>query len=534
MRHVFISYCHEDADFVHVLEDQLKQASFAVWKDRELRAGDDWHAEIESAIRLASAVILVLSETALTSEYVNFEWAFAAGAGVPILPLLLKIKADRLHPRLRALQFLDFSNYMLRPWDELTRSLKVLANVERQLTMAVPRDAPRFIQKAAQELDSPNADERIAAIEMLAENHDPSVLEILAEASKHPAPDVRDRAAEALAEVQDLRALPAIMDAIRYKRWDRLNVSTLAKLGDAAVPNLVTMLRDPAQGVHVRRCIAMALEDLRNNEAVNALHELLKSPEGELRIQAVKSLAGEPRALPWILEALQDKDTDWAAIKALQKYRGPEVVAALVEGLKNPELSIRQAAVGVLKEVPDANAIPALMEALRDEDNVVSWDACAAIEKVIDSSTIPALFQVLEQIPNTYTGGNINTRDKIIDLLVGFKGEIVLNGLLALLKHPDVSFRGRAAYALGELGDQAALLALHLALKDPDERVRSRVARAIGMLKDASAVPDLIAISQNEGEFHGVREAAANALASIGTREARIAHKDWQRYDKER
>src|SRR5580658_4659273 len=154
MRHVFISYCHDDADFAHVLVDQLNQAGFAVWKDLDLRAGDNWHAEIEGAIRSAAAVVVILSERAQASDYVKFEWAFAVGAGVPVVPLLLKIRAEVLHPRLRSLQALDFSNYMLRPWDELTRALKILATVERPFTIAVPRDAPPFIQKAAQELDS--------------------------------------------------------------------------------------------------------------------------------------------------------------------------------------------------------------------------------------------------------------------------------------------------------------------------------------------------------------------------------------------
>jgi HEAT repeat protein len=184
--------------------------------------------------------------------------------------------------------------------------------------------------------------------------------------------------------------------------------------------------------------------------------------------------------------------------------------------------------------VPDASAVPVLLEALRDEDGCVIIDVCRALEKVMDSSAIPTVFQILEQIPNTYTWGNTNTRDEIIDLLIKFKDENVLNGLLALLKHPDVSYRARAPYALGSLGDQAAVPALHLALKDEDERVRKQSAYALGSLKDVSAVPDLIAISRDEDEFYDVRETAADALQEIGTREARIAYKDWQRDSKEK
>ena len=117
----------------------------------------------------------------------------------------------------------------------------------------MPRDAPPFVQKAAQGLDSLDASERIAAITLLAEINDPSTREVLAEAVRHPVADVRDIAAKALAEAKDVRALPAILDAFRYQRDNRINASTLLELGDAAaVPILVTILRDPAQGVHVR------------------------------------------------------------------------------------------------------------------------------------------------------------------------------------------------------------------------------------------------------------------------------------------
>ncbi|MGC1298611.1 MAG: HEAT repeat domain-containing protein, partial [Alloacidobacterium sp.] len=369
-----------------------------------------------------------------------------------------------------------------------------------------------------------NAAERIAAVTLLAEIHDSSVLEVLAEAARHPAADVRDIAADALAEAKDLRALPAIMDALRYKRYDRINVSTLAKLGDAAVPILVKMLRDPAQGEHVRTCIASALEDVRNDEAVEALHELMHSPEPELRIQAVKSLAGEPRALPWILEATRDSETHWAALKSLSHYRGPEIVAVLVDALKHPGVGLRQVAAEGLVEMSDASAIPALLEALRDEDDWVRTRAREALAKVIDPSLIPALFQILEETPH---------KRVVTDLLIQLKSDVVVNRMVALLKSQDIDLRATAAHTLGHLDDRVAIPALLLSLKDEEEKVRELSAFAMGHLKDPGAVPDLIAIARNQDEFDDVRRAAAMALYEIGTREARIAYKEWERQDKE-
>lgn len=521
MRHVFISYCHEDADFVHVLEDRLNQSGISIWKDVDLQAGDDWHAEIEVAIRSAAAVIVILSESAQASEYVKFEWAFAAGAGVPVVPLLLKVRPAALHPRLRSLQALDFTNYMLRPWDALVQSLKAFADAERPFTVEVPRDAPPFIQKAARELDSQDPKERLAAITMLAEIHDLSVREVLAGAVRHADAVVRDVAAKALAESKDLRALPALMDAIRYKRWDRVNTSTLTELGEAAVPILVRLLRDPAQGTHVRRCIASALKDLRNDEAVEALGELLHDPESELRRQAVESLAGHPQALSWLLEsAASDSKIAYFAMGSLKHYRGPEVVATLIDGLKSADTSVRQAAAEGLKEMPDANAIPALVEALQDEDNVVAMYARDALWQIIDHSWTSKLFEVLQQA---------RYKDRVASLLDRLGGDAVFQRMLELLKSENPKLRETAARSLGHLGNRTAVPELLLALKDEGQEVRETAAFALGNLKDLAAVPELIAVMRDEVEEYEVRNAAGEALSRIGTREARMAYKEWER-----
>ena len=522
MRHVFVSYSHDDADFAHILNDQLNQAGFSVWKDLDLRAGDTWHEEIEDAIRSALAVVLIASERAQASPYVNFEWAFAVGAGIPVLPLLLKTQADSLHPRLKSLQALDFSNYMLRPWDSLTQSLKALALVERPFTVLVPRDAPPFIQKAAQELDSIDAPERIAAVTLLAGIDDPAAREVLAAALRHPAADVRDIAAQALVEAKDLRAVPAILDAIRYKRFDRVGTNSLVELGEATVPTLVAILRDPSQGTHLRYCMASALGDMLNDQSLEALHELLQSPEQSLRVRALESLAGHPRALPWILEAAHDADADVtaAALKGLKHYQGADVVATLVDGLKHPGLAPRQAAADALVEVADATAGPALLQTLRDDDNYVRSRAREALTKVVDPSLIPALLQMLEETPY---------KSPVVDLLVQLKGDVVVNRMVELLQSPNSALRATAASALGHIGDRVALPALIAALKDEEEDVRKFSAFALGDLKDPAAVSELIPISRDADEFDEVRRAAALSLNQIGTREARIAYRDWER-----
>ena len=62
-----------------------------------------------------------MTPAAKASEYVTYEWAFAWGAGIKVIPILLK--ETELHPRLETLQNLDFTNRNARPWDALIELL---------------------------------------------------------------------------------------------------------------------------------------------------------------------------------------------------------------------------------------------------------------------------------------------------------------------------------------------------------------------------------------------------------------------------
>ena len=120
--HVFISHHGDDGDFAEVLKLNLQKAGVDAWIDTDrLRVGDDWRSEIDEAIRSATALIVVMTPSAKDSEYVTYEWAFAWGAGVKVIPILLS--TTQLHPRLDSLQYLDFTNRRARPWSRLIAEL---------------------------------------------------------------------------------------------------------------------------------------------------------------------------------------------------------------------------------------------------------------------------------------------------------------------------------------------------------------------------------------------------------------------------
>ena len=124
---IFISYHHTDEDFAEVLRARVNaDTSMAAWTFKQrLRAGDDWRLEIDHAIRTSAVLVHVITPEAATSRYVTYEWAYAMGLGIPIVPVLLR--ETELHPKLSALQHLDFTRTSHRPWSALLRDLKAQA-----------------------------------------------------------------------------------------------------------------------------------------------------------------------------------------------------------------------------------------------------------------------------------------------------------------------------------------------------------------------------------------------------------------------
>src|SRR5947208_1733510 len=144
-KHVFISYQHEDSDFAQVLIYKIKGAGFETWVDNDrLRAGEDWRAGIDQSIKDAFALIVIMTPEAKASEYVTYEWAFAWGVGVKVIPIMLK--TTLLHPRLEALQYLDFTAPKSRPWGRLIEEARSAASSPLAYSVRIPRNAPPFIR----------------------------------------------------------------------------------------------------------------------------------------------------------------------------------------------------------------------------------------------------------------------------------------------------------------------------------------------------------------------------------------------------
>lgn len=90
MSHVFLSYRSIEADFALKLAVDLKNMGVDLWMDRfELKAGQDWRAEIAKSLDACVGMIAVLSPDYLSSEVCMDELSRAKRLGKRIYPIVL-------------------------------------------------------------------------------------------------------------------------------------------------------------------------------------------------------------------------------------------------------------------------------------------------------------------------------------------------------------------------------------------------------------------------------------------------------------
>jgi HEAT repeat protein len=357
-QHVFIAYKHEEKPFVDMLIRQVEMAGFKVWVDAEqLRAGENWREEINYAIKEAFALVVVVTPDAKISEFVTYEWAFAQGAGVKVIPIMLH-DTFRLHPQLELLQYLDFTDQARPPWDKLIRRLFEIQGEHQPNTVMVARDAPSAVKTAVAAMDSPNAEERRSALRSLAQMNHPAAYAALVGAVQHTLRDVRVDAAfmlTKLANNKEPAAIPGLLDALQDEDI-RIKVAACAALGEIGAPSAVPEL----------------------------LHILNKDNNNDLR---------------------------WAATGALGKM-GVAAVPGLVKALQDEDWKVRRSAADALWGLREPSAVPALVEAMFDKNDVVRQASAGAVEAMGEIATTGLAEAVI-------SGATPAIRQKAADLLRG-------------------------------------------------------------------------------------------------------------------
>jgi hypothetical protein len=312
---------------VKVNSIQIEKAGIDTWMDKgRLRPGQDWSDEIDQAIRHAYALILIMSPEAKTSEYVAYEWSFALGAGVQVIPVLYRETA--LHPRLARLHYLPFTNPRVRPWDELINAVKDIVSTSDLYPVRVPRNAPPYVKRAVLELDSANTGDREGAVSLLAQSDHPTAREALISALQHPIPPVRWAAA--LHVVEDERAIPVLIDMLTnadatQRKFARAHIS---KFGQVAITALMDILQNSTE--RNADAIAYGLGNFEYDDLIPLLLSMLDDPRSHVRRAAILGISLSKHKQHLIekifITATDDPDTEvrLEAVRGLFSNRSPD------------------------------------------------------------------------------------------------------------------------------------------------------------------------------------------------------------------
>jgi HEAT repeat protein len=430
MKHIFISYKKpEDGDFADLVANRIEKAGFSPWIDNDrLQVGKDWRIGIDQAIKESCALIIIMSPDARASEYVTYEWAYALGAEINVIPILYK--KTELHPRLEALQYLDFTNFNHRPWDELIRAVS---------TATSKQDTPRYIKQAIDAINNVNTYDREGAINTLA---DAKYSEVLIEALSHPFQDVRSNASRALGKIKE----------------------------EFAVPSLIAALHD--QSADVRSSAAWALGAIGDSRAVPDLLQSMFDSSEEVRYNSIWALGEiqDVRAVPSLIEALHDQNEEICrkAAQALGEIK--EAVPTLLETLRDPSTRVQHHVRQALVKITEAR--PSLLEALRDPDARVRSNVCLVLGALKDEASVPNLLEVLNDL-------DAKVRRNCSLALGEIKSPLAIPGLIKAVNDSDFAVRLNSIKALGAMKAVEAIPVIFEATKDPNEDLQKVAQRAL-------------------------------------------------------
>lgn len=190
------------------------------------------------------------------------------------------------------------------------------------------------------------------------------------------------------------------------------------------------------------------------------------------------------------------------AAQALAKI-GHAAAESLIQGLKDPNPTVRRLAAKALGQLGDLKSIPVLLKLLEDGDRQVR--AAAAIS--LGSYHHPLAAQtILDALPDAKPA----VRAGMVYALAQINDVIVVPALLARALSEEIEVRAAIMYALGRLRDARGINVLMQGLKDDDELVRANAAFALHAYFSPRTVEALLRALEDKSDR--VREAAQEAL----------------------
>lgn len=298
MSHVYISYSRQDSNFVDLIEGDLVERDHPTWRDTtSIDEGIRWKDAIADALEQAYALVVVLSEQSLHSEWIHHEIEQAQKNNISIVgvqldgcevpaslsaaPLINFAKISETDGLDQLRQYRQALNSLIHELDEtrpLLQHLRELDDPHHEIRERAAHELgeigdPTAAKALIQILDDPDADVRFAVAEALGELRSEAAMKPLMRRLEDEDPDVCAAAAVALGKIGLTDPIGALIEKLDHQ--DRfVRAGAAQALGDldaaAAVPQLINLMRNDSIG-DVRRAAAAALCAIGGRESARAL-----------------------------------------------------------------------------------------------------------------------------------------------------------------------------------------------------------------------------------------------------------------------
>ncbi|HUJ24342.1 MAG TPA: HEAT repeat domain-containing protein [Bryobacteraceae bacterium] len=280
------------------------------------------------------------------------------------------------------------------------------------------------------------------------------------------------------------------------------DVRNLAKQGSTALPRLQELLRNPDLDIRIEA--VKAITDVGTQGSLAPLIQATADNDPEVQIRATDGLVnfylpgyvqtGFGASIKRVGTSIKGKftDTNDQVIDAFVQVR-PDVIQALgllVRGGASMEARANAArALGILRAKP---AVPDLLQALRSKDTEVIYESLIALEKVRDESAAPGVAFLLHDLDQKVQLAAIET----VGLL---RNKSSVPELQSVLEHSRNTKVKRAALtSLAMLADERSRAVFTQYLHDKDDGMRAAAGEGFGRLKNRNDLPMLDKAFQDE------------------------------------
>jgi HEAT repeat protein len=233
------------------------------------------------------------------------------------------------------------------------------------------------------------------------------------------------------------------------------------------------------------------------SNAIPKLQELLKNPDIDIRLEAVKQITeiGTERSLDPLILATQDND--------------PEMQIRATDGLVNFYLpgyvktgfgsTLSRVGTGIKGKFTDTN------DQVIDPYITVRPEVIAALGKLARS------------------GMDMNVRANAARAIGILRGRAGVPDLLAAIRSKDTDVIYESLIALQKIRDDTAVGQLDFLVRDLNPKVQTAALETLGILRDQQALPEMVDVL-NRTRDAGVRRSALTAIAMLPAESSRTLY----------